>query len=231
MFNFGKLKASIADIKAQAQTLCDDIKKKRQARDALNTLPLPQADFIDAACEDIDRRADKWTEQLQQSTKHLRASYSETVTLPVLETNGGYHKDAFVFPTNLYGIFREPIKQAIRKEIASWDWPKEVGPSRAKRQAEIQKLDREIASLEKQAADLQAQASAAGISIQGIDPAPTKREQASALTERVARLVETTPFPNHTIRQMLIDGKDPLKEALKVPTPNPDGLDSVRSLQ
>lgn len=234
MFNFKSLEKSIADIKSQALTLRNDIKKKKQQCDALNTLPLPRDDFAAGICRMLDNQAKLYPERLATTLRGVIANPSfdfESSKLDLVSGAGGVSQPGTLPRENALWFFGEQIKKQITAAIMKMSYPDEVGLPLAARKTAIEKLDKQITALETQAADLQAQAAAAGVSIQGIDPAPTKKAQRVVLTERVKTLVESTPYPDYVIRSMLADGLDPLEEMKKIPKPSPDNLDQARGAQ
>jgi len=165
MFNFGKVKDAIADLGAQKISLLNQIEEKRQKLKELKNLPLPQADYADWICGTIDASAREWEENLRMATQASRDSFANSGAIPLLETHGKYSESGKVFPTNLYGIFGQQIKAAVREKVMSWQWPAVVGPPRSKRPAAIAALEGEINELESQHKDLQRLASELGLSL------------------------------------------------------------------
>lgn len=170
------LKKSVGDVVSDIRNRQAQIEQKKKQREDLQHLPLPREDFIAAIHEYIDARKVDFSDSLKLAYAHYVNGYRERVDVPLLEARGAHAEQGKVFSGNLYGLFAEPIKQAVTAEIQRWDWPAEVGPARSERPAMITKLDREIATLEAEEAELRTQAEQAGIAIARVAPAvPRKR--------------------------------------------------------
>lgn len=231
MFNFGPMEKSINDYQTQQQALRADIEALEQQLDDMKTLPLPRNDLVNQVCKMLDCQAQLYPERLELTLRGVINSPLfdfETSQLDLVSSAGATCQPGTLPRTNALWFFGELIKERITDAIMEMPYPDKVGLPLSKRRAAIEKLDREIKKLKGEESALQKRAVAVGV--RQVDPIPTgKREQQVALTEKVKKLVELTPFPDHAIRGMLANGIDPMKEMEKIRKPSLDGLDSVRS--
>jgi hypothetical protein len=168
MFNFTKLRDDLGALAAQAKKLRDTIEGKRRLREDLITLPLPQADFADMVCDLIDSEAAKFPEQLNLTLiQRMQMDKRPQVTLAgkMMAVFSSDASKGAVTQAALCFIFKDQVKRAVTDSIMSWDWPSEVGPTRAERQARIEKVESEIDQLERQAKEVQDQAGTLGITL------------------------------------------------------------------
>ncbi len=175
MLNVKKLIEAVRETIGAAKSLGEVIAAKKQEVRQLEDAPMPREDVIDAVCADVDRMADAGRENMMSMMQGAFSRYAHIGRTPLLEMSGtlGWESNK-VFPQNIYFLFREPIKRAIRDEIMAASWPTEVGPRRRDRGAMIAKLKQEIADLELQQRDLQQEAKEAGVDLAATTERPDK---------------------------------------------------------
>lgn len=169
-FNFGVVKESLAALEADCRKLKEAIEKLRRQREGLLTLPLSREDVISAISEWVDAQADAFPQQLNETMNRRmgdpwRPDVGELGGDPfTLLVND--HAGRTVSPTSICYLARDVLKTAITDSImARTDWPSEVGPPRAERQAMIVTVEVEIDRLERRAREVQDQAASLGITL------------------------------------------------------------------
>lgn len=216
MAEFSFLKKSLADFAQTAQKKADKLESKKRELANITSLPLPRQDVVDGICKMLDTQALCYPKKLAVTLRGVIDNPEfdfENSQLDLISSSGGAFQPGMLPKQNALWFLGEVIKGRITDAIQQMPYPDEVGLSLTKRKPLIAKLEAEIKQLETEAAELQTQAKALNITI----PAPlSEREEKAAFTKEVMRLTTVTPFPDHAIRQMLIDGKDPEKEALKI---------------
>ena len=160
---FSSIKKGIGDINTQILSINQAIKNKEQRCHDLKVLPLPKSDFADMYCENIDLEADKFGENFAISISRAKETYVEVKELPpVLQTIGNYYTND-IKPINIYAIFRDQIKDSVRKLIMDQDWPGVVGPPRHERKSELDRLENEISELKNELDQLITEADQLGL--------------------------------------------------------------------
>ena len=233
MGNFLGLKKGLEDFANASMKKTEQLKKKKQELTDLNQLPLPREDVAAGICRMLDVQAKRYPERLTQMLAGVVADPSfdfENSQLDLISNSGASCQPGALPKQNALWFFGEQIKNRITDAIMEMDYP-EAGLPTNKRQPLIMKLTKEIETLESEAQELQQQAADLGIKI----PSPvTAREEKIVFTEKVRELVKTTPYPNHTVRQMLLDGLNPLEEMKKIKSapkpPSPSATPKRRGL-
>lgn len=151
MLDLKKISAALGDLASEEARLRGRLEACLQRREDLHTLPLPREDFTAQICEYldgaknplIDRLRPQFKDRLNRPMEYFNYSQGgfKPLSWPVAE---GIPSDVFHF------IFKKEIKAAITDAMKQWDWPKEVGPTRAERAVEIAQLDAEIHELHQQ---------------------------------------------------------------------------------
>ncbi len=219
MSAFSFLQKGLNDFAKAQKKQAEKLEAKKTELAELKKLPLPREDFISGVCKMIDSQAKNYPQTLARTLAPIISNPAfdfENSTMDLLSASGNFAQTGTLPKQNAFWFFGDLIKQRISDAIEEIDWPKKTGLPLSKRAPLITKIESEIAALEIAAAELRTQAKDLGISV----PAPlTKREQSTAFTAEVARLTEATPYPDHTIRAMLIDGLDPMEEMKKIKAP------------
>ena len=214
--DFSFLKKSLTDFAQAAKEKADQLEAKKLELSELTKLPLPRADLISGIHTMLDAQAARYPEKLAMTLAGVIANPSfdfANSQLDLVSNSGGCSQPGTLPKQNALWFFGGLIKNRMTDAIMTMPYPKKTGLPLSERQPLIAKLTKEIAQLESEAAELRQQASSLGINI----PAPmTTREEKISLTKEVMRLTTVTPFPDHAIRQMLIDGIDPLQEMQKI---------------
>lgn len=219
MSTFSFLKKGLTDFAASTKKKTDELAKKKTDLASLKSLPLPREDLISGVCSMLDAQAKRYPESLAQTLDAVISNPQfdfKNSQLDLISNSGNFAQPGTLPRQNALYFFGDIIKEKISSAIEAMPYPAKVGLPLSKRQPLIKKLETEITQLENDISDLQAQAADLNITL----PAPlTEREKKIAETDKIARLVQATPFPDHTIRQMLSDGLDPLREMEKIKTP------------
>ena len=172
IFNFSSLRDALGGVKGRLSELNKDIAYLEQDRAALVALPLPYLDFCDFVETRYDHLADQYPRQVRQellgSDSTMRNFYMskrighETLADFMAVFNGncpipferpvvGFGSlDFGISEKALFFIFRDAIKQGIRRvldETVKPDWPKEVGPPRKERVAQLHRMETKLAEL------------------------------------------------------------------------------------
>lgn len=173
VFDFLGLKKTLSSVRSRLASLDEEILALETRRSAMVRMPLPFDDYVQWVCDCIDDAGHEWVDALGRGYRSTQALSSHLATRP----DGDYPADAFavmypegkgitipLFNPLVRGdslhqdaayiwIMRDQIKAGIRAaydKAVRKDWPSDVGLPRAKRIAELAKLDAEIERLSRE---------------------------------------------------------------------------------
>ncbi len=160
------LTTAIHGVRDQAQAIRRNIDRLKARRKELGLLPLPKTDVLSGVLEYIDAREKSWADDaLPLMLKPFLSADGARLDVPVIESNGSYHEQNKVHPGAIYGLLGDALKDAIRARIMAMPWPDKVGPTRAERRAEIERIDAELADLESGLKKILAEARTVGVDL------------------------------------------------------------------
>jgi hypothetical protein len=175
MFDFLKVKQTIADVGAEVRKLRQERETAMRAREDLQSLPLNRDDFQALLENWVDRQAIGFSERLQtgaafymrnpmtdipKDTKapaHPMAILTAVRNPQDMATVGGLE-------CNLFALLGPSIKQGLKAVLDEMDFS-EAGPARAERIATIAALDARIIALDEEERGLVEEAEKAGLKI------------------------------------------------------------------
>lgn len=171
LFNFSAIKNALSDVKKRISDLDGEISALKDQRKRLVCLPLPYEDFVEWALERYDDQADRFNAffranllakdstmtlfYMRQRDGHetledFKAVYSRTCPVPFekpVQNPGDFNP---ISEYAFFYVFKDVIVKAIRvlmdKEIKP-KWPKEVGPARAERIQQLEKIEARLSNL------------------------------------------------------------------------------------
>lgn len=145
-----KLRDSFRQWRESVDSLENDLEAKKQRLAYLEEAPLPATELAESVIDTLLQHGDaafhgNLDHKLQPAINAPLADPKATQWKPSLFTR--LTRPGDIDPFALFWLLREPLSQAIREEIVNWpDYP-EAGPPRAKREAEMVRLQREIDDL------------------------------------------------------------------------------------
>lgn len=156
---------------SETRDLKRELGEKLDRRQDLHTLPLPKSDLVNHVFDLIDNgRVREFPLKLRQFK--LESLEQNPLVTPNLQNFNilSIHDQTKPDPTALLYIFKDQIKSGIRAAVEEWEYPpdSEVGPPRAERLKEIEKLDKEIAALQAKLDKINDIAQSEGINLKGI---------------------------------------------------------------
>lgn len=166
MFDFIKLKKTVAELGSAIKKHRAQIEGLKQRRELLEVQPMPRSELADLVCDWVDQEAAVFPQRLRMGVDALiRNPMLEITGRPchLLQSTGGSYQTDKIPPENLLYLMSDQIKARLRDAVAEMDYPEDVGPPRAERPGMMKKLDDEIAKLENSEGQLLEQARAAGV--------------------------------------------------------------------
>jgi chromosome segregation ATPase len=138
--------AKIAKEKEKIQARLEELLQRRQE---LTNKPLPKKDFIDMIIEEQGLRENELSRRLfkiygrrlnePMSPMKIRGRDDSPLCWPIGENK---------IPNDVWHvIFGKQINAAITEAAEKWEWPEDVGPTRAERQEELERIGTEIEEL------------------------------------------------------------------------------------
>lgn len=165
IFDFLGLKKTLSDVRSRLASLDAEITRLQERRSEVVRPPIPFDDFVDWVCEQVDGEAAGWPKAIAGAfnSTHLKEylaprgeGYDRSEDFQAgYPAAGGIKTPIFnigrpsvpIGPDALFWCLRDQIKAGIRSAMESGmkrQWPSDVGLPRAKRIAELAKLDAEI---------------------------------------------------------------------------------------
>ena len=113
--------------------------------------------------------------------------------------------DAKVAPEAVLWCFKDQIKKGVASAMRTWEWPKEVGPTKKERLLELEELDKSIAKLQQTLDDIRGLASGEGVNLLGISKGAKGDEHTTKKARQIAKkrsVDETTGTANDQTRHI-----------------------------
>ncbi len=182
-----KFRAVMSALKGEESDLKSKLESALQRREKLEILPLPLEDQIDQVMLMFEDTANRYPQRLR-----LRLDYLESNPMKTFST----HKfnpltlfDAKVAPEAVLWCFKDQIKKGVASAMRTWEWPKEVGPTKKERLLELEELDKSIAKLQKTLDDIRGLASGEGVNLLGISKGVKGDEHTTKKARKIAKKV------------------------------------------
>ena len=149
MIELDKINDFLATVGSEQKKVQAQLEELLRRREELHTLPLPQDDFIKMFIEEQSLRENQFSERL--FGKYSSLIHSPMWTFKIRGINDSpltWPKGTPTIPPDVFHfIFSKEINTAIVEALKKWSWPEEVGPTRAEREKELAKLDKQIDKL------------------------------------------------------------------------------------
>ncbi len=164
-----KFRDVIQAFRSEESAVKAQLEKALQRREDLHTLPLPREDYIEMVCSFADGRIkERYPKNLKHKIAFTEGNPMRSVNLDLFNISTS-HADANKIDNSLIlWCFSDQIKDGIKRAIETWDYPSEVGPTRAERSKEIKQLDKDISKLQKQLTSIRGLASNEGVQLLGV---------------------------------------------------------------
>lgn len=178
MFDFSAVKSTAAKIKKQDDDYSNKILELQKKHQELQTLPIPQDDLVNWLCECVDEKGKEYGNRfkhmidgvLQGDKSRMRANGY----LPVWAPHAGATN--YPLPEAICYLFRDQLRDGLKKAVDELDYPKVVGPTRAERVKQIAKVEKDIEKYTNLQTKLRADAKRVGLSLtQSLTAAPAKK--------------------------------------------------------
>lgn len=130
----------------KVQTRMDELLKRKQW---LQSIPLPKDDFIAMIIEEQGLRENDLSHRLfMLCERRINEPMAPLKIKGVNDSPLCWPRGTFDIPNDVWHIlFAEQINRALVAAMETWDWPEEVGPTRAEREKEMAVIDKELAEL------------------------------------------------------------------------------------
>ncbi len=173
MFDFLRIRQTIADVGAELKKLRAEREALLQRREDLESAPLDRLDQLALIDAWIDRKGADFPSRLRTGvayySRHPLSVLPENPKqaaqpLAVLTATGSPDAAATLstLEASLCFVLADELKQGARRAADSWDFT-DAGPPRVERVEEIAKIDKRIAELDKQEMSLVEEAEKAGL--------------------------------------------------------------------
>lgn len=167
MFDWLKVKTSLADARTECNNLRSTIATNKLRIEELKSLPPPREEVAELLTRRMDEVAGRYPQKLAASVKMIiqnpcqnvggirEANYggfcrSEVGGARVLTASLYDHNDPtpYTVEAALFCLLGDQLKASVRKVVQEMEYPAIVGPAMPKRLAEIDKLTKENVGLE-----------------------------------------------------------------------------------
>lgn len=160
------LQESLAEISARVRGLRDEIDSCQSRIAFLKSAPLCLDDVVERVFSLMDRSASWYVEGLAMLTdedpRHGLTVWNEFNSLPVFGRRNVSRGDPATIHAALCWMFGDALKAGVRRALAEQDWSR-AGPPVAKRELELEQLERQLAKLSAEEKEIVAQAEHLGI--------------------------------------------------------------------
>lgn len=172
MFDFLKIKKSVADLSSQVAGLKAKIEGLKRRREDVSTSAANKADIKAALTRVVEQRAAEHQDAFGKLMDNFRRRPDSVAnptgmaqTLLVGVPAVGVAPSARSLEAGLCAVLGDAVLAGLLSQVDTMDWPGEGLPM-AERTPLLAKLDREIGELERELSELNASARAAGIFIE-----------------------------------------------------------------
>ncbi len=175
LFDFGRIKATIADLAAELKKLRAERETLLQKREELEAQPACKADVLALVDAWVDRQGSDFPAKLQNGLnyylRHALVSLPEdrkAATHPLSVLTAVRDQNAMAtlasLEFSLFFVLRDQVKAGVRQAVESMDFSA-AGPPRVERIETIKAIDVRIDELDKQEAEIIEQAEQSGLKL------------------------------------------------------------------
>lgn len=155
--DFDALRKSIAAVSGAVQSKTAELEALKRDRERISKAPGTREDVLDLALADVDSAASCYVERLRDDIAHngnYRAEFCAGTRGEQLPVRFGvarrhHHKmgDAYDVEKAMAYLFKDQIKEGLRKAFAEMEWPHGAEPLKG-RSERLSKLDAKIAAVQ-----------------------------------------------------------------------------------
>jgi hypothetical protein len=175
LFDLGRVRATIADLARELQSLRAERETLLQKREDLEAQPACKADMLALIDDLVDRKAQDFPRRLETGLsyffRHPLSSLPadpKAATPPLKALTAVIDPNAMVtlegFESSLFFVLRDPIKAGLRHAVEQLDFAGS-GPPRVERIEMIAAIDTRIDEIDKQERELTEAAEASGLKL------------------------------------------------------------------
>ncbi len=149
MLDLSQVNKAIAKIVKEKENVQARLDMLLQRRQELTNKPLPKSDFIAMVLEEQSLRENDLSHRLFMKYKaRIHEPMSPLKIRGINDTPLSWPMGTNDIPNDVWHVlFGKQINAVIVEAMEKWEWPEEVGPTRAERQEELAVIEVEIAEL------------------------------------------------------------------------------------